>query len=89
MRVCDRLIDICLQLYILNDFSDSEPDFLVTKSVVREVNPRYVLTIGNTVQPFIRCLITCLTDEGATIDSDNPISVPSNMSLLPYKEYCD
>lgn len=73
---------------MLNDICDNEPEFLVTKSIFREVNPLYVITFGNTVNPFVKCLIECLNDDEETMNSDQPPSVPSNMSLLSYNDNC-
>lgn len=75
------------QLYVFNDICDTEPEFLVTKTVIREVNPRYIITIGNSLQPFVKCIIDNLKESEITINSDQPRTVPPNMSLLTFKEY--
>lgn len=82
------LLLLLLKLYVLNDISECEPEFIVTKCLLNEVNPRYVISIGNTCQPFIKCLIDNITKEETTVNSDDVIKVPPNLSLLPYKEYC-
>ncbi|KAK4882098.1 hypothetical protein RN001_005417 [Aquatica leii] len=81
------------QLYILQEMVDSTPEFEVTRSLHREVDPTHTITIGKVNNVFVKCLINIIAheddderDSNAT-ESIHSRPVPSNLSLLHLKEF--
>lgn len=64
------------------------PEFLLTHTLYRQVQPKFCLTFGRLGEEFVRNLgnIVAPMDETAT-SSDTVKSIPSNLFLLPHKEY--
>ncbi|KAK5650830.1 hypothetical protein RI129_001859 [Pyrocoelia pectoralis] len=81
------------QLYILKEIIDAPPEFGVTRSLFREVNPTHTLTIGIISDVFIKCVINILRGDSNENSSNNSHSIqttslPPNATLLNFKDYC-
>lgn len=68
---------------------DFSPEFGVTRSLFREVNPLHVVTMGSQCHPFVKCLINLISseDDESTVNLVQTMTLPPNLSLLPFKEY--
>lgn len=79
------------QLYVLKEITDLPPEYVVLRSLYREINPNYIITMGSLSDLFTKCLITLIngedTNDTSLMDSVQTKTLPSNLFLLPYKEY--
>lgn len=75
------------QLYVLKDIEDARPQFMVSKSLYREVNPKHTITVGMYADDFVKFLINLHEPDEVTINSDKPINLPATMSLLSTKDF--
>ncbi|KAF5275985.1 hypothetical protein FQA39_LY00781 [Lamprigera yunnana] len=79
------------QLYVLQEIIDLGPEFPVTRSLIRQVNPTHTVTIGNKCEVFVKFLINLATENGDNTSSASCSSrsnnVPSNLTLLHFKDF--
>lgn len=79
----------------MNDVSDEAPYFGLCRSLHNSVNPMHTITLGTADDQFIKFMINLRTFKGDIEDeetmtmttSDAPRAIPSNLTLLPFKEY--
>ncbi|KAB0802504.1 hypothetical protein PPYR_04690 [Photinus pyralis] len=82
------------QLYVLQEVMDVAPEFGVTRSLFREVNPSHTLTTGNISDMFVKCIINILKGDNNEEDNSNNShtlqtnTLPANITLLNIKDYC-
>lgn len=74
-------------MYIYEEIIDVGPQFMVTRTLCREVNPKYVLTFGHSAENYVKQLIDIVNDENTTNTTDGVRNLPQNFFLLSLKEY--
>lgn len=78
-----------LQLFVYDEIPDYDPDYPAAVSILREVQPTFLITFGNVANNFVKLLIDLLNGTSDnTISTDNVRSIPKNMELLHLKDYC-
>ncbi|RZC42494.1 mutS protein 5-like [Asbolus verrucosus] len=75
-------------LYVYEEVVDFGPQFFVTRSLYREVNPKYILSFGNVNDEYIKVLIDTISPAAdITTTTDTARSLPPNLFLLSVREY--
>lgn len=69
---------------------EAGPQYLTTVSLFREIQPKYILTIGGKSEIFVRILSEIITYGESCLNSTtttDTIPVPKNLFLVSSKEY--
>lgn len=71
------------------EVADLAPQFFLTCCIYREVAPKFVITIGNMTEDYVKHLIDLITcTNEATTTTDSLRTLPPNMFLLRPREFC-
>lgn len=76
------------QLNVYEEMVDLSPQFLVTATLCREIDPKYVLTFGHITEEYVKMCLECFSSETDTTTNFSSISkLPDNFFLASMKEY--
>ncbi|XP_022918563.2 mutS protein homolog 5-like [Onthophagus taurus] len=76
------------QLFILTDTIDSYPEFANIRSLLRQMEYKHIITIGNPCDDFVKLIIDFINNKGDESDESDQIRrVPEKLTLLPPMEY--
>ncbi|EFA10321.2 mutS protein homolog 5 isoform X2 [Tribolium castaneum] len=75
-------------LYVYEEVLDLAPLFYMTCAIYREVAPKFVITVGNMNEEYVKHVIDVVTSVSEeTTTTDTVRTLPPNMFLLRCKEY--